>query len=563
MSASWAEARKIAGSTAIPLPATRVPMAQACGMVLAGSLSALVDLPPFATSAMDGWAVAGPGPWRVTGRVLAGQEATRLGDGEAVEIATGARVPSGASAVLRRERGVVDEHSRLHVGDSRERPEPAAKTAAAPPRTYGAVSSGATAIRTPHGAELGLPIGADIRPQGQESRRGETLLSAGTRITPAVLGLAAAAGYDDLPVHERPRVALVVIGDELAESGLPDGARIRDALGPMFTAWLEALGSRSRSTRVADDPRDLLAAIASSPADLVITTGGTARGPVDHVHGVLAEIGARLLSTASRCGPGTRCCSPSTAAPGSAAARRRAPRQPAGRRRRVGHRGAAAAAPAVRAGRHTSPSCRWGMPSAPIRPTLDGAILHRRRLPRSLRFAARRCCATGARQRVGRHAARRRGSRARRRAADGGVDGLSEQMRPRTQRCCTRAAPHRWSRARIPPGSCSASQPSARRSGGHAGPAVLGDGLELLERPPDAQDVDRGGGEPVLAMIPWVTDHALRRRGDRRRPAHRPPGRRALGARRAAVRDPPRTREPARADPARQADRGVSGPIHS
>jgi len=295
VSTSWAEARKIAGSTAIPLPAARVPLAQARGLVLAESLSALVDLPPFATSAMDGWAVAGPGPWRVIGRVLAGEDATRLGDGEAVEIATGARVPSGASAVLRRERGFVDEHSRLHVGGSRERPEPAARAAAAPPRTYGAVSSGATVMRTPHGTELGLPIGADIRPQGQESRRGETLLSAGTRVTPAVLGLAAAAGYDDLPVHERPRVALVVIGDELAESGLPDGARIRDALGPMFTAWLEALGVEVTVNRVADDPRDLLAVIASSPADLVITTGGTARGPVDHVHGVLAELGARLL----------------------------------------------------------------------------------------------------------------------------------------------------------------------------------------------------------------------------------------------------------------------------
>ena len=295
MSTSWAEARKIAGSAAIPLPATRVPMAQAHGTVLAESLSALVDLPPFATSAMDGWAVAGPGPWRVTGRVLAGQEATRLGDGEAVEIATGARVPSGSEAVLRRERGYVDEHGRLHVGDRDGRQGQSSKATAAPQRSYGAVSNSATAMRTPHGTEFGLPIGADIRPQGQESRRGETLLSAGTRVTPAVLGLAAAAGYDDLPVHERPRAALVVIGDELAESGLPDGARIRDALGPMFTAWLDALGVEVTVSRVADDPRELLAAVASSPADLVVTTGGTARGPVDHVHGVLAELGARLL----------------------------------------------------------------------------------------------------------------------------------------------------------------------------------------------------------------------------------------------------------------------------
>jgi molybdopterin molybdotransferase len=296
VSTSWAEARKIAGAAAIPLPATRVPMAQARGAVLAESLSALVDLPPFATSAMDGWAVAGPGPWRVTGQVLAGQEATRLGDGEAVEIATGARVPSGASAVLRRERGFVDEHARLHVSESAEGHSPVASAAAtAPQRSYAAVSNATTATRTLRGTEAGLPIGSDIRPQGQESRRGETLLSGGTRVTPAVLGLAAAAGYDDLPVHERPRAALVVIGDELAESGLPDGARIRDALGPMFTAWLEALGVEVTVSRVADDPRELLAIVASSPADLVITTGGTARGPMDHVHRVLAELGARLL----------------------------------------------------------------------------------------------------------------------------------------------------------------------------------------------------------------------------------------------------------------------------
>ncbi|WP_323746959.1 molybdopterin molybdotransferase MoeA [Catenulispora pinisilvae] len=294
MSTSWAEARKIAGTAAIPLPATRVPMGQARGMVLAESLSALVDLPPFATSAMDGWAVAGPAAWKVTGRVLAGQEPSRLGDGEAVEIATGARVPSGAEAVLRRERGFVDAHGWLHVAENSEAHDRAAAVAA-PQRSYAAVANGATAMRTPRGTELGLPIGTDIRPQGQESRRGETLLSAGARVTPAVLGLAAAAGYDDLPVHERPRVALVVIGDELAGSGLPDGARIRDALGPMFTAWLEALGVEVTVSRVADDPRDLLAAIASSPADLVITTGGTARGPVDHVHRVLADLGARLV----------------------------------------------------------------------------------------------------------------------------------------------------------------------------------------------------------------------------------------------------------------------------
>ncbi|NUP50836.1 MAG: hypothetical protein HOW97_26530, partial [Catenulispora sp.] len=299
---SWSQARGIAGKAAIPLPVTRVPLAKARGAVLGESLSALVDLPPFATSAMDGWAVAGPGPWKVTGQVLAGQQSARIGDGEAVEIATGARVPSGAEAVLRREHGFVDAHDRLHVGEAENRPEPSAVPARQ--RMYGSPPPGPVATRTPRGSELGLPIGTDIRPQGQESRRGETLLSAGTRITPAVLGLAAAAGYDDLPVHERPRVTLLVIGDELADSGLPDGARVRDALGPMFTAWLDELGVRTTVARIADDAGELLAAVASSPADLVITTGGTARGPVDHVHGVLGELGARLLVDGAAVRPG-------------------------------------------------------------------------------------------------------------------------------------------------------------------------------------------------------------------------------------------------------------------
>ena len=253
---TWSEARRIASHAAIPLPATRLPLADCHGLVLAESLSALVDLPPFATSAMDGWAVAGPGPWKVTGRVLAGQNPPRLGDGEAVEIATGARLPPGASSVLRRERGTLVD-GRLE------------------------------------GAEL--PIGADIRPQGQESRRGETLLPTSTPITPAVLGLAAAAGYDALPVHERPRVALIVIGDELATSGLPDGGQVRDALGPMLNAWLRVLGVETTTVPVPDDADQIRAAVASSPADLVVTTGGTARGPVDHVHPVLAKLGARLL----------------------------------------------------------------------------------------------------------------------------------------------------------------------------------------------------------------------------------------------------------------------------
>ncbi|WP_078654186.1 molybdopterin molybdotransferase MoeA [Streptomyces catenulae] len=244
----------------------------ALGRTLAEPLTALTDLPPFDTSAMDGWAVSGPGPWdldRAAGGdgsdrgILAGHAATTLADGHAVAIATGARVPDGATAVLRSEHGEV--HDR---GDRRVR----------------------------LAASRAVPLGQDIRPRGQECGHGEPLLPAGVPVTPAVLGLAAAAGYDRLTAHPRPRVEVLVLGDELLGHGLPREGRIRDALGPMLGPWLRALGADALAPRPLGDDADALhAAITGSTADVVLTTGGTASGPVDHVHPALHRIGAEVL----------------------------------------------------------------------------------------------------------------------------------------------------------------------------------------------------------------------------------------------------------------------------
>ncbi|MFF8831978.1 molybdopterin molybdotransferase MoeA [Streptomyces sp. NPDC015131] len=262
--APWARARSLAARLGggHPPRARQTPLADALGGVLARPLTALTDLPSFDTSAMDGWAVAGPGPWRVRedGSVLAGHAAAApLDDGEAVRIATGARVPSGATAVIRSEHSRTDTAGQLH------------------------------ALRD-------VTHGQDIRPRGQECRSGDALLPAGTPVTPAVLGLAAAAGYDDLPTATRPRVEVLVLGDELLTTGLPHDGLIRDALGPMLAPWLRALGAEVRSTRrIGDDADALHAALSGSEADVVITTGGTAAGPVDHVHPVLLKAGAELL----------------------------------------------------------------------------------------------------------------------------------------------------------------------------------------------------------------------------------------------------------------------------
>ncbi|WP_432753042.1 molybdopterin molybdotransferase MoeA [Streptomyces sp. JL2001] len=275
----WPDARKIAaqaGAAARSAGATagglrRVPLEQALGRVLAEPLRALTDLPSFDTSAMDGWAVAGPGPWKIheEGAVLAGHTpAAVLDDGTAVRIATGARIPPETTAVIRSEHSRADSAGRLH------------------------------ALRE-------VQHGQDIRPRGQECRSGDLLLSAGTPVTPAVLGLAAAAGYDELPVLSRPRVEILVLGDELLASGLPHEGLIRDALGPMLGPWLNALGAEVLATqRVRDDADALRAAVTGSEADLVVTTGGTAAGPLDHVHPVLAATGATLLVDGVRVRPG-------------------------------------------------------------------------------------------------------------------------------------------------------------------------------------------------------------------------------------------------------------------
>ncbi|MEU3253044.1 molybdopterin molybdotransferase MoeA [Streptomyces sp. NPDC006997] len=271
----WPDARAVAERAGRRAGARRelvsVTLDSALGLTLAAPLTALTDLPSFDSSAMDGWAVAGPGPWdlREDGLLAGHAEPEPLADGAAVRIATGARVPADTTAVLRSEHGRMDDKGRLYP-------------------THGEVGHG-----------------QDIRPRGQECRSGDQLLPVGALVTPAVLGLAAAAGYDTLTAVPRPRAEVLVLGDELLTEGLPHDGLIRDALGPLLPPWLRALGAEVTSVRrLGDDAEALYQAVAGSTADLIVTTGGTAAGPVDHVHPTLRRVTAELLVNGVQVRPG-------------------------------------------------------------------------------------------------------------------------------------------------------------------------------------------------------------------------------------------------------------------
>jgi molybdopterin molybdotransferase len=254
---TWPAAREIAFAAASALPAVSVPVGDAAGCVLAAPLWSLAPLPPFDAAAMDGWAVRGPGPWRVVGRVLAGSvREAALADGEAVEIATGAAAPAGTDAVLPYEHGVADGTE-----------------------VMGEVSPG-----------------RHVRRAGEECAARTAVLAGGELLTPAALGLSAAVGHDTVSVHPRPRVQALVTGDELLTVGLPQPGRIRDAVGPLLPGAVLACGGVLVGLdRLGDDPDVLRKAILDADADVVVTTGASSVGRADFLPAVLRALQAELL----------------------------------------------------------------------------------------------------------------------------------------------------------------------------------------------------------------------------------------------------------------------------
>jgi len=270
---SWVQARERAHTLgrSLPTPTVSIQLAEATGFVLRDPVRSRTSLPPHAASAMDGWVVAGDPPWLIGAPIDAGDtpDRTPLIAGTARPICTGAPLPPGAVGVLRLENG--DEHS---AGAS--------------------ARSGRVVVRGERARPDEPRPGEHVRAAAEEAKEGELLIASGSVLTPPRIALAAAGGYDVLRVAAAPGVDLLVLGDELAASGVPRTGRIRDIVTPAFPALLATLGARvSAVSRAADDRRATAAAMAASEAAVLIATGGSSRGRTDHARAAAESLGVR------------------------------------------------------------------------------------------------------------------------------------------------------------------------------------------------------------------------------------------------------------------------------
>lgn len=242
-----------------PLPAETVPLEEAAGRILTEPATAVTDLPPFPSSAMDGFALRSadtPGTLPVVHRIPAGRPAEQpLRPGEAMGIATGAVVPEGADAVVPVE--LVADH-----GDRVEVPSVAS--------------------------------GDNVRLPGSDVRAGEVVVPAGVRLGPPQLGALAAAGIAEVRCARRPRVTVLTTGTELRQPGEPLApGQIYESNGTMLAAALGAAGAEvTRLAPVADDEAAHREAIERAlDADVTVSSGGVSVGPHDLVRRVHAELG--------------------------------------------------------------------------------------------------------------------------------------------------------------------------------------------------------------------------------------------------------------------------------
>ncbi len=244
----------------VPRPATTAAVLDAVGRTLAADVRSATDLPTFATSAMDGYAVRVadvPGTLRLVGEVAAGQvPAVAVSPGAGVRVMTGSPLPAGTEAVVMVE-DTLCSGERIEV-------------------------------------TVGTTAGRYLRAAGEDLRAGDVILPAGTVIGAAQLAALLAAGLSRVEVHPRPRVAVLSTGDELVAAGTtPGAAQLVDSNGPGLAAAARAAGADVVHVgHAADDPAAFLAALDVLPeVDLIVTSGGVSMGAYDVVKAALGPLG--------------------------------------------------------------------------------------------------------------------------------------------------------------------------------------------------------------------------------------------------------------------------------
>jgi molybdopterin molybdotransferase len=276
-SADWlgvSEALERIMAAASPLPPEQLALREILGHALAEDVVAEATLPPWTNSAMDGYAVraadirgakrATPVALRVVDRVRAGDSPGRaIGSGDAARIMTGAPIPPGADSVVR-----VEDTDRE-------------------------AASGVVQVLDDRDA------GENIRPAGQDMKRGERLLARGHSINPGTIGVLAATGRTSALVHRRPSAAILTTGDELRDPDRFDEVRsgrgVPNSNGPMIAAMVAAAGAEAVPVgNAADDADDLRGRLESArDADVLVTLGGASMGEADLVKRVLDGMGYR------------------------------------------------------------------------------------------------------------------------------------------------------------------------------------------------------------------------------------------------------------------------------
>ena len=279
---SFELARKIVEQHAALVPSPQIETVEllpSLGRVLAESVAADRDLPPFPRSARDGYAVRAedvakvPSRLEVVGEIKAGDwpdpDVCAIKPGRAIGIMTGAPLPSGANAV------VMVEHTEI-------------------------VEDAVDVLRS-------VSVGENFVPRGAEARTGQLLLKRGQKLDHAGIAIAASIGRSQLQVFCKPRVAILSTGDELvAIDVIPGPAQIRNSNSYSLAAQVQHLGAEAVCLPIApDEPRRLRELIeAGLQCDLLLMTGGVSMGKYDLVERVLADVKAEFYFTGAEIQPG-------------------------------------------------------------------------------------------------------------------------------------------------------------------------------------------------------------------------------------------------------------------